>query len=180
MAKVRSNVLVRGVSGKLGDQVVFRILRDGSTVMCLPPDFSKRKLSQDQKEHHQRFREAAAYAKVAAQRQPIYAELAAGTLKNAYNIALSDWFHAPKIHRVEVMGDAVRIHVSDNVQVASVKVAVLNEEGLVLEKGEAMPADELWWSYAPRVPLEGKLKLEVEARDLAGNVTRTEKAIENG
>ena len=174
MSKVRSNVLVRGVSGKLGNQVVFRILRDGSTVMCLPPDFSNRKLSKDQKEHHERFREAAAYAKVAAQRQPIYAELAAGTLKNAYNIALSDWFHSPKIHRVELEGGAVRVHASDNVRVASVKVVVLNEEGLVLEKGEAIPVDELWWSYAPHTPLEGKPKVEVEARDLAGNVVKAE------
>ena len=177
MAKVRSNVFLRGVSGKLGDQVVFRILRDGQTVVCLPPDFSKRKLSKDQKEHHQRFREAAAYAKAAAQHQPIYAELAAGTIKNAYNIALSDWFHAPKIHHVEVMGDVIRIQASDNVRVANVRVAVLNEEGLVLEEGEAAPVDELWWSYAPHTPLDGKLKIEVEARDLAGNVTKEEKML---
>jgi len=180
MAKVRSNVIMRGLSGKLGDQVVLRHLRDGQTIVCLPPDFSNRKLSRDQKTHHQRFKEAAAYAKAAAQRQPIYAELAAGTIKNAYNIALSDWFHAPKIQRVEVMGGAVRIQASDNVRVASVKVAILNEEGLVLEKGEAMPADELWWSYAPHTLLEGKFKFAVEARDLAGNVTREEKAMENG
>ena len=180
MAKVSSNVLVRGLSGKLGDQVVFRRLRDGRTIVCVPPDFSKRKLSKDQKAHHQRFREAAAYAKAAAQCQPIYAELAAGTIKNAYNIALSDWFHVPKIHRVEVKGDTLRIQASDNVRVAGVKVAILNEEGLVVEKGKAMPVDESWWSYAPHTPLDGKLKIAVEARDLAGNVTRGEKVMENG
>ena len=180
MAKVRSNVIMRGLSGKLGDQVVLRHLRDGQTIVCLPPDFSNRKLSRDQKTHHQRFKEAAAYAKSAAQRQPIYAELAAGTIKNAYNIALSDWFHAPKIHRMEMKGDTVRIQASDNVRVAGVKVMVLNEEGLVVERGEAVPADENWWSYAPRTPLGGKFKIAIEARDLAGNVTREEKAMENG
>ena len=178
MAEVRSNVLIRGTSGKLGDQVVMRLLRDGRTILCAMPDFSRRKLSKDQKAHHAKFKEAAAYAKYAAQHQPIYAELAAGTMKNAYNIALSDFFHAPKIHRVEVKGGAVRIQASDNVRVTSVKVKILNEEGSVLEQGEALPADEHWWSYKPQTPLKGKLKVEVQAYDLAGNVTRDEKIME--
>ena len=95
MAKIRSNVLVRGLTGSPGHQWCSVNSRDGRTIVCLPPDFSNRKLSKDQKAHHQRFKEAAAYARDAALTKPIYAELAAGTAKNAYNIALSDWFHAP-------------------------------------------------------------------------------------
>ena len=175
MAKVRSNPIVEGLSGKLGDQLVFRHLRDGRTILCVKPDFSKRKLSTKQKAHHLKFKAGAAYARHAAQHQPIYAELAAGTMKNAYNIALADWFHAPKIGHIDLKSGIVRIQATDNVHVANVKIAILNEEGLVLEQGEAMPVDELWWSYAPKKPLEGKLKIEVEAYDLAGNVTRGEK-----
>ena len=180
MAKVRSNILVQGLSGKLGDQVVFRHLRDGRTVVCAPPDFSNRKLSRDQKAHHSKFKEGAAYAREAAKTNPIYAELAAGTIKNAYNIALSDWFHAPKIHHVEVKDGVIRIQASDNVRVASVKVAILDEKAVVLEQGETMPVDDLWWSYTPHMLLEGSLKVVVEARDLAGNMTREEKVMENG
>jgi hypothetical protein len=177
MAKVRSNVLVRGLSGKLGGQVVFRNLRDGSTVVCVPPDFSKRVLSKDQKAHHAKFKEAAAYARDAAKSQPIYAELAVGTMKNAYNIALSDWFHAPKIQRVDLAGGTpstslrIRIHATDNVKVAGVKVIIRSEAGLVLEQGEALPAEEAWWSYAPQIVLEGKFQVEIRVSDLAGNVT---------
>jgi hypothetical protein len=140
------------------------------------PDFSQRKLSKDQKAHHQRFKEAAAYARYASLSQPIYAELAAGTIKNAYNVALSDWFHAPKIHHVDLEGGIIRIQASDNVKVAGVKVKIMNEEGMVLEQGEAVPAEELWWSYSPQILLEGKLTVEAQARDLAGNVTKEEKA----
>lgn len=109
MAKVRSNLFVQGLSGKLGDQVVFRTLRDGRTIVCVKPDFSQRKLSKDQKAHHQRFKAAAAYARSAARTQPLYAELAAGTLKNAYNVALGDWFHPPVIQQVERRGATIHI-----------------------------------------------------------------------
>jgi len=66
----------------------------------MKPDFSNRKLSVEQKTHRARFGEAAAYAREAAKRHHIYAQLAKGTMKNAYNIALSDWFHPPIIHQV--------------------------------------------------------------------------------
>jgi len=63
MAKVIDNILVRSLSGKLGDQVMFRRLPDGRTIVCNKPDFGHRKLSKDQKEHHKRFQAAAAYAR---------------------------------------------------------------------------------------------------------------------
>jgi len=170
MAKVRTNVLVQGLSGKLGDQLVFRTLRDGRTIVCAKPDFSKRKLSWDQKEHHKRFKEAAAYARSAARTQPIYAQLAAGTMKNAYNVALGDWFNPPVIHRVERQGETVRIQASDDVMVTSVQVMVLDEQGKVVEKGEAIKGKGDWWVYVPTV--EGKVV--VEARDLAGNKVQAE------
>jgi hypothetical protein len=68
MAEVVKNIFARGLSGQLGDQVVFRNLRDGRTIVCAKPDFSGRKLSREQKEHHKRFQEAAAYARRAESR----------------------------------------------------------------------------------------------------------------
>ena len=168
MAEVRSNMLIRGTSGKLGDQIVMRLLRDGRTILCKIPDFSRRKLSKDQKAHHQRFKEAAAYAKYAAQRQPIYAELAAGTMKNAYNVALGDWFNPPVIHRVERKGKAIRIQASDDVRVTAVQVMILDEAGKAVEKGSAAQVNDSWWEYIP----QEAGRVQVEARDLAGNVTK--------
>jgi hypothetical protein len=173
MAKVRDNLLIRGLSGKLGDQFVIRQLRDGTTIVCVKPDFSRRILSEAQKDHHRRVKEAAAYAGPASRENPIYAELAAGTLKNAYNVALGDWFHPPVIHRVERKGDAIRIQASDDVVVAGVEVVVWDDQGRAVERGEALQGKGHWWEYVPR---EAGTVM-VEARDLAGNKVKAELGI---
>jgi len=170
MAQVVNNIFARGLSGKLGDQFVFRTLRDGRTIVCTKPDFSRRKLSREQKEHHQRFKVAGASARGAAQREPIYAELAAGTLKNAYNVALGDWFHPPVIERVERRGSSIRIQASDDVLVAGVEVVVMDERGKAVERGAAVKGRGEWWEYVPRE----SGKVIVEARDLAGNRVQAE------
>ncbi len=165
MAKVRSNVIVRGLSGGFGEQVVLRHMRDGSTVVAKMPDFSKRKFSQEQKAHQSRFQQAVAYAKDASRRHPIYAELAAGTLKNAYNVALSDWFNSPVIHKIERAQGCIRIWASDNVMVTKVQVTVLDEEGEIRERGEGVRGEGDWWEYVPSA--DGQVI--AEAWDLAGN-----------
>ena len=170
MAKVIDNILVRGLSGKLGDQVVIRRLRDGRTIVCNKPDFSQRKLSKGQKEHHKRFQAAAAYARQASRTNPIYAQLAEGTMKNAYNVALGDWFHPPVIQRVERRGKIIRAQATDDVLVASVQVMVLDKQRKVAEKGEAVRKKGDWWEYASSA--DGLVI--VEARDMAGNVGRRE------
>jgi hypothetical protein len=171
MAKVNNNVLVRGLSGKLGGQVVFRQMRDGRTVVADMPDFSRRVLSRDQKAHHSKFKDGAAYAKEAAKTKPIYAQLAAGTRKTAYNVALADYFHPPVIHEVKRSKSALRIRASDDVLVAKVFVTVLDNDGKILEKGDAVQeGDSEWWKYAP----QRAGRVLVEARDLAGNVTKAE------
>ena len=170
MAQVVDNIFVRGLSGKLGDQVVFRHLRDGRTIVCVKPDFSQRKLSKSQKAHNKRFQAAAAYAQSAARREPIYAQLAAGTFKNAYNVALGDWFNPPVIQRLERKGSAIRIQASDDVLVAGVRVVVVDERGKTLEQGEAIKGKGDWWEYVPREAG----KVIVEAWDLAGNKVQAE------
>lgn len=168
MAKVSNNVLVRGLSGKFAGQVVFRQLRDGRTIVADVPDFSNRVLSKDQKAHHAKFKEGAAYAKAAAKTNPIYAQLAAGTMKTAYNVALADFFHAPVIHAIERSEAGLRIRVSDNVMVTKVSVTVFDSDENVLEKGDAaQESDSEWWKYVP----QHAGRVLVEARDLAGNVT---------
>jgi hypothetical protein len=89
-------------------------------------------------------------------------------MKNAYNVALGDWFHPPVIHRVGKYGAAIRIWVTDDVRVAGVKVLVLDEEGKIRESGDATQGRGDWWEYLPTTTG----KVVVEARDLAGNTVR--------
>ena len=169
MAKVTNNVLVRGLSGAVGN-AVFRSMPDGSTWVSARPDFSHRKFSKGQKNHQSRFQQAASYARGAAKVHPIYAELAKGTTKNAYNIALSDWFNPPVILRIEREAGQIRVEATDNVMVAKVRVTILDETGKVLEQGEAVRVDATtgWWVYDSNA--HGQIA--AEAWDLAGNMSR--------
>ncbi len=165
MAKVKSNPIVRGISGKIGN-LVFRQMPGGETYVSGVPNFDKRKFSKGQKDHQSRFQLAAAYAREAAKTQPIYAELAKGTIKSAYNFALSDWFNPPVIHKIERVNGRIRVQASDNVMVTKVVVTVLDEAGKVVEKKEAVRMKNDWWE----VDLSVVGKVVAEAWDLAGNV----------
>ena len=167
MAKVNKDAIIQGLSGSIGD-LVFRQMPDGSTRVSRKPDFSHRVFSQEQKNHQSRFQQAAAYAREAAKTQPIYAELARGTAKSAYNVALSDWFHPPVIHSIEQKGGVIRVEANDNVLVTKVWIKVMDEDGKVLEEGEAGQANAERWEY--RASTEGSI--EVTAQDLAGNQTK--------
>ncbi|MFN8412586.1 MAG: hypothetical protein U0Z26_09385, partial [Anaerolineales bacterium] len=112
MAKVEKNPAIQGIHGKLGG-LVFRQMPDGSTYVSGKPNFNHRTFSQGQKNHQSRFQRAVSYARVAAKSQPIYAELAKGTVMSAYNIALSDWFNPPIIHQIECKEGVVRVEASD-------------------------------------------------------------------
>jgi hypothetical protein len=172
MAKVKHNILTQGLSGRVGDKLVFRQMRDGRTIVCARPGFSNRVWSEDQLTHHNRFRQAAAYARAASKTNPLYTELARGTAKNAYNIALSDWFNPPVIHTMDRQGGRIRVEATDNVLVDKVQVTILDEEGKTLEQGQAVHTGGSWWEYVTAT--EGRVR--VEAWDLAGNVTKQEAA----
>jgi hypothetical protein len=173
MAKVKNNKFTQGLSGKFGKLLVFRQMKDGRTILASAPDFSHRVLSEEQLTHQNRFQQAAAYARWASKTNPLYAGLAAGTPKNAYNLALSDWFHPPVIHEVLQSAGRIRVNATDNVQVAKVRITILNEKGETLEQGEAASAiDDAWWEFETGASTEGKVM--IEAFDLAGNCTKHE------
>ena len=176
MAKVENNPIVRGLSGSIGD-AVFRQMPNGETWVSGKPDFKGRKFSPKQKQNQGRFREAVAYARAAQKTQPIYAQLAAGTVKSPYNWALSDWWNPPVIHSIERKEGRIRVQASDNVMVAKVMVSILDEAGKAVEKGEASQVESSeWWEYevsSSMYQVSGsEYRVIAEAWDLAGNVTR--------
>ena len=167
MAKIKKNAIMQGLSGSVGG-LVFRQMSDGSIRVSAKPDFSHRKFSQGQKDHQSRFKQAVAYAREAAKTQPIYAELAQGTTKNAYNWALSDWFNPPVIHCIERIESRIRVDARDNVLVTRVRVTIVNADGEVLESGDASQVDADWWEY----PVSTEGIIEAVAWDMAGNKTK--------
>jgi len=170
MAKVKKNIIMSGVSGSLGPDHYARITKDGRTIISQKPDFSNRQFSEAQLNAQNRTRQAADYAKVASKENPIYAQKAAGTSKNAYNIAFRDWRKAPVIDRIEWRDGKLRVSAYDDTMVTGVAVTILDEQGQCLEQGEAELSMGIWWEYRPAQ--EGRI--HIEARDMAGNVTQQE------
>ncbi len=166
MAKVKTNIVVRGISGKLGG-LVFQHMPDGTTYVRKPPDFSRRKFSKGQTTHQNRFKKAIEYANE-AKTWLVYKDIAKGTGKSAYNFALSDWFNPPVIHKIERVDGRVRVEASDNVMVTRVQVTILDEAGKVVERREAVQAEGDWWE----VELSAEGRVVAEAWDLAGNVVK--------
>jgi hypothetical protein len=170
MAKVKRNVILQGISGVIDKTLVFRQMRDGTTILSAAPDFSRRVFSKGQLTHQSRFQQAALYARYAAKKNPIYSELAKGTTKTAYNIALSDWFNPPVIHHVTQEDGRIRVKASDNVLVTKVLVMILDEQGKIVEQGQATQVNETFWEYIA----QSVGRVIVDAWDLPGNKTRAE------
>ena len=170
MAQVKNNLITEGTSGKLGKRLVFRHMKDGRTIFATRPDYSGHVWTSGQRTHHHRFQQAAAYARSASKTEPLYAELAKGTAKNAYNIALSDWFKPPVIHGVQRLADLIHVEASDNMLVTRVVITISGKDGQSLEQGEAVRIDDVRWEYITSAPPGATIL--VEAFDLAGNVAR--------
>ena len=170
MARATMNPVISGLSGSVGKDHYARRTRNGKTIISLKPDFSNRQFSEAQLHWQSRMKAAAAYAKVAAKSNPIYAKLAEGKAKNAYNIALGDWLNPPVIQYIDWEEGRVRARASDDVMVTNVTVAILDEAGQCLEQGNAELHLGVWWDY--QAVNSGTIR--VEAWDLAGNSTQQE------
>jgi hypothetical protein len=170
MARAKTNAIIEGLSGSLGKDLYARTTKDGRTIISKKPDFGNRQFSEAQLNVQGRMQQAAAYAKGAAKENPIYAQKAAGTSKNAYNLAVRDWQKPPVIDRIQWHDGQVRVGAHDDMMVTRVTVTILDDEGQPLEQGEAELWMGIWWDYKAT----SKGRIRAEAWDLAGNVARQE------
>jgi hypothetical protein len=179
MAKVQRNTVIQGVTGALGDQLVARRDKAGRTTLMKKPTFSDdRVFSKAQKGQQGSFKEAMLYAKSAVKREPIYAEIAAGTPRTAYNVAISDWFHPPEVGEIDLsgwtgqVGESIRVKAVDDAVVARVMVTIVGERDVVIEQGDAEPIDDVWWEYVTRQPAPGQVSVIALAVDLPGHIAQ--------
>jgi hypothetical protein len=184
MAKSKNNVVTYGLSGKIGDLLVFS-QRDGKTIVSKLPQ-TPTVASEKQKEQRKRFQKATIYAKAAVadvQTKEQY-NLAAKKKKGltAYNIAVADFFNAPDIDTVDLSaytgsaGDEIRIIVTDDFAVKSVHVHISNADGTLVEEGYAVNSAGNIWIYAAtqnNESLDGD-KIVITASDLPGNIVTEE------
>jgi hypothetical protein len=174
MAKVKLNALVESAQGRLGSDLVLKRTRSGATILAKKPEFPKnRKFSAAQRDHQRRFRQAVTYAK-AAQANPIYVALAKKQKQPAYNVALADAMHPPRVIEIDASGysgqagEVIRVQAKDDVQVTQVHVTIYDARERVIEEGETV-SDRVgrWWTYTTQIAGNG-ISVKAVACDLTG------------
>ena len=187
MAKSKGNVVTYGLSGKIGDLLVFRQLRGQTIVSKMPVTGAKP--TEKQAAQRKRFQQAVLYAKAAIEAPETgehYKAAAKQKGKLPLNIAVADFFNAPDIAQIDLSGytgnagDTIAIQVTDDFAVKAVQVRIMNAAGAEIEKGAARQTLGSLWSYTAAqnaVATEG-CKIVISASDLPGNISEAEKNFE--
>src|SRR6266404_2572547 len=153
MAKSKNNIATHGLSGRV-DQLVFT-QRFGKTVVGKTPRHPT-SVSTAQEQVRLHFREAAIYAKAATADPAIkqFYKSKAEPGQSAFNMAFADFFNRPEIGEIDSTsyagqpGGRIIIPVTDDFKVASVSVKIENQDGSLVEQGDAiLQADGLHWLY---------------------------------
>jgi hypothetical protein len=174
MAKSLNNIVMHGASGKLGNQIVFRQGKGGQTIIAVKPA-AGRNFNATQQVHQDAFRNAIAYAKTAKD-ENIYLTKAQGTTMTAFNAAVADWFNKPEVLEIDTAnwtgnpGQTIRVKAQDDISVTKVHVQIADGTG-ILEQGDAVAADGLWWEYTTTatVPTVTTATVKATVYDLPGN-----------
>jgi hypothetical protein len=181
MAKQSGNVVTHGLSGKVGDLLIFR-QRNGQTVVAKIPAVSN-KVTEAQLAQRRKFQRAVLYSGAVAS-DPALNEAYAAQAKRGQtsrNVAVADFLRAPDIDVIDLTnyhgqpGDVIRIEVTDDFALKEVKVVITNPDGSLVEEGYAKPeAVGYEWTYtatAANEDLKGD-RIEVYASDTPGNIAQ--------
>jgi len=166
MAIVKNNPIINGISGKLGDSIVFKQVR-GKTIMCNRPPKPVTQ-SEPQKGTRDRFRKASEWAKsiLLDPEQKAYYQKKAHKLKlpNAYTAAIADYMRSAKVTSVNEYGDKKTFSVyKKDFAVAQVDIVVNKDSGE--KETRTLPKGE---SYFRLHPTELQAGVVVMVTDAAG------------
>lgn len=185
MAESKNNIITHGLSGKVGNMLVFS-QRNGKTIVSQAPKKSAED-SDKQKAHKEKFQKAVLYAKSALQDATLkgqYQEIANKRHLSAYNIAVADLLNAPKIEQIDLsayhgqVGDVIKVRAYDDFKVVSVSVHIYNSDGVLVEEGNATEQgiDWVYTATTQNTDLSGD-KIIVRATDTPHNVSEKEQVI---
>lgn len=178
MAKIKNNIVIHGLSGMLGKQVVVRRQRNGGYILSAAPHHGERKVSEAERAHRERFRQAILYAK-GAKEAPEYAEPAKARGQSSFNVAVADFLHPPEIQNIDLSsykggtGETIAITATDDVLVKTVGVLIAADDGALVEKGSAVRSTtnpNQWLYKTTTTAPSASVKIVVDVADLAGQV----------
>jgi len=184
MANSSNNIITRGLRGKIGGMLVFKQL-EGKTVVGNVPIHSHSLPSDNQKKVKLKFQHAVIYALKVINDPDLKAEYYKGRKprQSAYNIAIADFFNAPKIESIDLTaytglaGQVIVVTATDDFKVKEVTVAIYNSDGTLVEKGNAVEStSNLLWTYTTTAANDHQLgdKIVVQASDIPGNMTESQ------
>lgn len=188
MAKSKFNVITHGLSGLVGDLLVFR-QKANKTIVANRPRPSSKPVKAISLENRARFTRASAYASGVMNDPLLKAEyqLEAKIGQSAFNVAFTDYQKAPEFYEDADLttylgepGNTLTVSVIDDFRVQSVGVEIKQPDGTTLEQGAAVQSDnQLDWVYtvtAVNTELPGS-RIIFTASDLPGNKTVLEKLL---
>lgn len=186
MGQVKENLLTKGFSGSIGDEIVFRQV--GNRTMFGKRPRKRTVLSPGTQAQSDIFKKAVLYAKTKLLDPAIRADYAARAkqagFKSAYVAALTDYLKDPVINSLETdyytgaVGDIIWIISLVDFKIQHMTVTVYLPNGTVLETGVAV-LEEGRWKYVTtqaNAVLAGT-KVVALAKDLPGKQTTLEKVM---
>jgi len=182
--ELKNNDLVKGSSGRIGDQLVYR-QRAGKTIIAKRPKKSSVQATALQLEVQELFTEAVLYAKavIADEAKKALYQSKAKAGKSAFNLALSDFCKAPEIRKYQAadymgqVGDKISIRVIDDFKVEWVRLMIKDSSDNLIEEGEAvLSGNQVDWIYTATAlnPSLAGTKLIISAADIPGNISSQE------
>lgn len=165
MATIQNDLVIRGLSGKVGRQLAVHRKSDGQYMICAAqlgeyvPVHWEAKFG-----GHQRLYEALLYSRSAPQ-----------GLGKDDGVTVADTIHPPEIHRIDISaytgkaGELIGITAGDDINVASVGVLIVTDEGILVEKGSAILSDRnpYVWTYATTTAAPSRfIKIVVDVADV--------------
>jgi hypothetical protein len=184
MGFVKENLLTKGFSGRIGDEIVFRQLGNRTLFAKRP----RKRTNLVQSAQTTRFSKAVLYAKTvlldeAIRAAYVEAALHAG-LNSAYVAAVTDYLKNPMIVLVftdlykGVAGDLIWITALDDFKIQRVTVTLQQPNGTLIEAGQAV-AESGRWKYITtqsNATVAGT-KVIVTAKDRPGQEAVAEKVL---
>lgn len=184
MSKISTNLLVKGASGKMADQFVYKTRGSDTFLAKLPTVNKNRVVTEKQQEVRERFTEACVYAQGAIANPELKEAYQRRLLpgKTAYNAAFKDYLTPPEVKSIDArlyygqVGGTIQVKAYDDFRVTEVEVSIRTATGSLVEEGKAVidPINRNKWSYttvAANPELAGT-SISVLARDVPGNDAR--------
>jgi hypothetical protein len=186
MGKVKENLLTKGFSGRIGDEIVFRQVGDRTMFAKRPR--KRATLTPGQAAHRAQFQKAVYYSKSVLLDPAVRAEYEAlakeANLKSAYTAVVTDYLKEPQIASVFTdnykgeAGVAIYVAAVDHFKLKQVTVTIKRADGTIIETGPATREAENWKYVVtqPNANVAGT-RFVINANDRPGKQTTFEKVI---